>query len=124
MYIYNNIYYLKGDDKLKDIKNYLEKQLEISNKLNNILVSLETMENKEKELLYQENERLLNELNNINNKNMTVINNRISAIKKRTDNLLLKEDVIKNTDFKNYLIELNNELQSLLVNINEDNKNL
>ena len=109
---------------MKDIKNYLEKQSEISKELNDILISLDTIENKERELLYQENERLLTELNSINNENITVTKDRIFLLRERVNMLLSKDDVNKDLHFKNYLINLNSELISLSIKINGLNEKL
>lgn len=109
---------------MKDIKNYLEKQAEISKELNDILISLDTIENKEKELLYQENEKLLTELNSVNNKNVSATNDRIAILRERVNTLLSKDDINKDPRFKNYLVNLNSELISLSIKVNGLNEKL
>lgn len=109
---------------MKDIKNYLEKQVEISNELNEILVSLDKVEEAERQLIYSENERLLNELNSINNKNVNATRDRVALLRERVNMLLSKDDINKDPTFKKYLVNLNSELISLSIKINTLNETL
>lgn len=98
---------------MKDIQKYLEKQLEVSNELNQILRQVDTLEDIEKELLYKENEKLLIQLKCVNDANITATNDRVEVLKGRVNNLLSLDSTNKDPHFKKYLTDFNNELNNL-----------
>lgn len=108
---------------MKDIKSCLEKQISISKQLNHILTTLDDIEEKERELLYEENKKLLNSLNGYNEENIKATNDRVVALQYRVNSLLNNENTNKDPNFKEYLLKFNKELESLQYKITylEDN---
>lgn len=109
---------------MKNIENYLKKQIEISKELNEILVDIDMVEYLEKEALYEENRRLLNELNSVNNQNINAMSDRIDNLKNRVEVLLKAENTQKDVEFKKYLNDLNIKLSTLSIKFNSMNNEL
>lgn len=109
---------------MKDIKSCLEKQIAVSKELNHILTTLDDIEEKERELLYEENKKLLNSLNDYNQENVKLTNDRVLALQNRVNDLLRNENTNKDPNFKEYLLKFNKELESLQYKIKYLDDNL
>lgn len=67
---------------MKDIKEYLENQLKLSEELNTILKEIDLLDNKERELHYKENKELREKLDKANAENIKAAGDRITFLKK------------------------------------------
>lgn len=118
---------------MKDIKICLEKQIEVSKELNHILTTLDELEEKERELLCEQNEELLKKINNSTKDNVVNTNDRLMKLQDRVNLLLNNENTKKDPNFHEYLLKFNNELSTLqyrvkylednLTNMNEKHSN-
>lgn len=109
---------------MKDIKNYLEKQAEISKDLNDILLALNTIETSENERLYKENQELIEKINSLNKSNLSASKNKLDYIKDKIRSMLLEDETDKDPNFKKYLLNLDSEVNSIIDRINYLNDNL
>lgn len=109
---------------MKNIKDYLIKQAEISQELNEIIKSINILEDNELDRLYKENEDLVHQLNSTNKDNAKITKDRLALLKERVDNLLLKESTNKDPNFRKYLIDLNAQLNSISFKLNYLNEDL
>ncbi|WP_293981847.1 hypothetical protein [uncultured Clostridium sp.] len=69
---------------MKDIKEYLENQLKLSEELNTILKEIDLLDNKERELHYKENKELREKLDKANAENIKAAGDRITFLKKKS----------------------------------------
>ena len=69
---------------MKDIKEYLENQLKLSEELNTILKEIDLLDNKERELHYKENKELREKLDKTNAENIKAAGDRITFLKKKS----------------------------------------
>ena len=81
-----------------------------------MLMSIDNIE-EEKELLEIENKRLLSQLQSSDKPKVFYADDRISNLAEQVSTMLSHEDVEKNQDFKDYLVNLDRDLASLTVKI-------
>lgn len=105
---------------MKDsIKDYLKRQFEISKELNEILVAINSIEDKEIDKLYQENEKLVTQLNEVNQDNISETEDRLYTLKKRVEEQLLRDDTKNDIEFKRNLVYLKSEIIQLSSRVND-----
>lgn len=109
---------------MKDIKEYLERQLILSNELNTILKELNTLEEKKKECNYEETEKLKQNLDNPNRNNIDSIDDRISSMKRKLDIILSNPEIKKNSSVFYPAYNLYKRLNSLSSELNSIEKNV
>lgn len=87
---------------MKDIKEYLENQLKLSEELNTILKEIDLLDNKERELHYKENKELREKLDKANAENIKAAGDRITFLKNKINDMLNNTDVKRNKENNNY----------------------
>ncbi len=87
---------------MKDIKEYLENQLKLSEELNTILKEIDLLDNKERELHYKENKELREKLDKANAENIKAAGDRITFLKNKINDMLNNPDVKRNKENNNY----------------------
>lgn len=103
---------------MEDIKKYLEKQLELSKELGDILNQINTLDEETKKILYVENEDIVSKLNSANKENVVLTQDRIDRLSQRLETLLLDNDVCNNLVTKNKLLTFNKDLYFISNKIN------
>ena len=109
---------------MKDIKEYLEKQLILSQELNTILKELNMLEEKQKEFQYEDTKDLRQELDILNRDNINSIDDRISLMKKKLDVILSNPDVKNNSSVFYPAYNLYKRLNKLSSELNSIEKNV
>lgn len=107
---------------MKEIIDYIQKQLILSAELNKILKQYNTLEDNSKNVIY--NNSKIKELGEVNNENVSLLEDRISAMQKKVSSLLKSEDAKKDRNFYNYLINLNTEISKINFRLNQLNISL
>ena len=87
---------------MKDIEEYLENQLKLSEELNTILKEIDLLDNKERELHYKENKELREKLDKANAENIKAAGDRITFLKNKINDMLNNPDVKRNKENNNY----------------------
>lgn len=87
---------------MKDIKEYLENQLKLSEELNTILKEIDLLDNKERELHYKENKELREKLDKANAENIKAAGDRITFLENKINDMLNNPDVKRNKENNNY----------------------
>lgn len=98
---------------MNDIKEYLEKQLALSQELNTILKKIDSFEDKEKQLCYQETADLRHDLDKSNKENIKVADDRILLLKIKLEKMLSDPEIKKNADIFYPVYRLNKKLAQL-----------
>lgn len=86
---------------MDDLKKHLEQQKKMNEELDTILHELDELEKEEKRLLYDEHQRLLDKVNQLQTSNVKKIDNRLEALNKRLDKLASQSEGIKDVAFFN-----------------------
>ena len=102
-----------------DIREYLLKQKSLSNELNDILLKLNDLDVEEREKIALENKDLTQEIDKINEKNISSTKDRIEILKMKIIKLVNLEENKNNLEYCEYLKKTYNDLIKIEKKIKE-----
>lgn len=104
---------------MSDLEKYLEQQKKISEELDNILKAVNDLDEKEKNMLYTENKKLIKEIEGIRLSNVNNIGDRVASLHKRLDAVMSEAPVHKNPSFYDDLAKIRGKICELDRSIDE-----
>lgn len=113
---------VRGD--YMDIREYLLKQKSLSNELNDILLKLNDLDVEEREKIALENKDLIQEIDKINEKNISTTKDRIEILKMKIIKLVNLEENKNNLEYCEYLKKTYNDLIKIEKKVKEINDSL
>ena len=98
---------------MKEIREYLEKQLTLSKELNTILEKLDSPEADQKKLQHEETEKSKYDSGTFDKNNINSVDDRIKILKKKLFNMLSNPELKKNSDIFYPAYHLDKKLDQL-----------